>query len=178
MKKRLLITLFGLLIILLMVCFSNLTLVKQYNRNYSYTLSRDIRSKVIKETKGMNAVDILNYSIEFTSKYLQFSENNNIPMGKANCIGYANFCSSIYNTAIFANNIKGYAKPVVGYVEFYKINLCSILKNIIPNQKYKNFVKNHDFVEFCIGDDLIYADPCIYDLIGTDCKTFRNGLDR
>jgi hypothetical protein len=136
-------------------------------------LNKELVDKINYDVKGMDADEIMDYSIELTAKYLQFSEHNNIDNGKANCVGYAKLCASICNYALRKNGRKGYAKPVVGQVELFGINLCPVLVACAPTHKWKLFVKDHDFVEFYCGNDIIFADPCVYDLLGSDCKTIK-----
>ena len=41
-------------------------------------------------------------------------------------------------------------------------------------QRYKGFVKDHDFVEIVWdGNKTIYVDPCLYDVIGNKVTTFK-----
>ena len=74
------------------------------------------------------------------------------------------------------NNIKGVAHPVVGQVYLNRgvsINLNQLAKKITP-QNLNNFVKDHDFVEVQCDGCIVYIDPCLYDLVGNNCKTFPN----
>lgn len=68
-------------------------------------------------------------------------------------------------------NIKVYHAR--GYIEnSLGINLCTVFKAIVP-QGYKNFVKDHDFIEICPaeGEYTYYLDPSIYDMLGLDIMT-------
>ncbi|WP_407403949.1 hypothetical protein [Sodaliphilus sp.] len=173
MKKNIAKILAIVILLVLLVGFtSSFTLVKQTNRINDYTLNKELREKVEKETSGMDEMAILNYSINTAASYLSFTEKNNINEHQANCVGYAKLCSSICNYALKVNHLAGNAKPAVGYVKFNGINTCTVLKNIVP-KKYKLFVSNHDFVEFHFGNQIIYADPCAYDLIGDKCITYN-----
>jgi hypothetical protein len=44
----------------------------------------------------------------------------------------------------------------------------------MPNRRLKNFTKDHDFVEFDFGGDIVYVDPNIYDYTGNMCRTSGN----
>lgn len=172
--KKILITTLVLLIPVLLILISGLKLVKTGNRQVSYSLTTEMRNQIDKETRGMTAFEIQIYSIEFTAKHLDFAKRNDISKGKANCVGYAQLCACVFNQALASNKLKGYAKPVVGYVKLGRLNICHVLRNLVTS-KYKNFVKDHDFVEFDYEgwiDGPRYADPCAYDLIGNDCMTF------
>lgn len=105
---------------------------------------------------------IIKFSLIFTAKQLTFAEKNNLGENEANCVGYAHVCSSICNYALVHHGYTPSAKPVVGYVSFCGINLCPILQRIVP-MKYKNFVKNHDFVELNTDSYCIYFDASLYD---------------
>ena len=95
-------------------------------------------------------------------------------MGKANCVGYAQLCAGICNQALAGNGIIGQAKPVVGYIESHGINWCKVLKAVAPKDSYKNFVKDHDFVELVTGSRTYYFDPSIYDVLGKKCLSTTN----
>ena len=77
--------------------------------------------------------------------------------------------SSICNYALQINNLNCKSRPVVGYVTFYGINLCNVLKALAP-QEWKNFVKDHDFVELELKDNIIFFDASLYDYY-IDCTT-------
>ena len=113
--KKILITTLVLLIPVLLI--SGLKLVKTGNRQVSYSLTTEMRNQIDKETCGMTAFEIQIYSIEFTAKHLDFAKRNDISKGKANCVGYAQLCACVFNQALASNKLKGYAKPVVGYVK-------------------------------------------------------------
>ena len=58
-----------------------------------------------------------------------------------------------------------------GYVSLFSINLCAILRFISPSE-YKDFVKDHDFVEIDFNNGkYIFVDPSIYDLTGSMLTT-------
>lgn len=121
----------------------------------------------------MNAEEIRSYSLKKTCSLLSFSVRNDLSDGKANCIGYAQMCASIFNYACRSNGLNSKAKPVVGYVMLYGINLCDVLKWCMPTKRWENFVKDHDFVEFNIDGQVIYADASAYDILWQDCKTSK-----
>ena len=50
----------------------------------------------------------------------------------------------------------------MGYVTFYGINLCDVLKALAP-QEVKNYVKDHDFVELELDDKVVFFDASLYD---------------
>ena len=117
----------------------------------------------------MEVEQIIDYSLSLTASELKFAFKNDITNGKANCVGYAQLCAAICNQAMAANGIEGKARPVVGYIESNGINWCKVLKAIAPKASYKNFVKDHDFVELTIGSRRYYFDPSIYDVFGFLC---------
>ena len=163
----------GILVVVTILVLSSFTLVKQHNRANTYRLPKSTSLQVKKETKGMNEKQIIDYSLNLTAIMLEFGAKNDLSNGKANCIGYAQLCSAICNEALKANGYKYRAKPVVGYVKFNGLNICNIAKSLMTNQKYKAFVKDHDFVELNTGDKTYYFDPSIYDVLGNKCLTIK-----
>jgi len=170
MKKKSIIVLVTLVIILWQYGFK---LEYQHDRNRTYTLSSIQKAQIKEETFGMSEQELYRYSIKYTSQSLSFSQRNNISNGHANCIGYATMCSAVYNYGVKANHLHGRSKPVVGYVTFCGINLCEVLKCLMPNKRLKEFMKDHDFVAFYYDGQTIYADASAYDLMFNDCKTTK-----
>lgn len=168
MKKKLLV------IVVLVVCICAILkgfgLVKTRNRpNANYSLSIQTKEKIQIEGMGLTPEECVKYSLKLTSENLRFTERNSIANGKANCVGYAILCSSICNYALQINHFNYKSRPVVGYVTFYGINLCNVLKALAP-QKWKNFVKDHDFVELELNDSIVFFDASLYDYY-IDCTT-------
>ena len=163
-------------ILMLTVMLTSFTLIKTGDRQKTYTLTQSMKKKVDAETKGMDVDKIIDYSLKLTASRLQFSINNDINKGKANCVGYAQLCASICNQALSANGIHGKAKPVVGYIESSGVNWCDVLKAVGPKDSYKNFVKDHDFVELVTTSKTYYFDPSIYDVLGNKCLSIKTRL--
>lgn len=149
----------------------SMKLMRTSERIYDNSLSLSLKEKVTEETKGMDMEQIIDYSLSLTASKLRFAVKNDIDNGKANCVGYARMCAAICNQALNVNDIEGSAKPVVGYIESNGINWCQVLKAIAPKTSYKNFVKDHDFVELTTGSKRYYFDPSIYDVLGKKCLT-------
>ncbi|MCQ2257448.1 MAG: hypothetical protein MJZ41_05565 [Bacteroidaceae bacterium] len=171
MKKLKIIGFAILILIVIYVVWSPLTLTKFGDRTNPYHPDAALKEEIKAETAGMSAEEIRLYSIKKTAKRLSFTVKNNLANGKANCVGYAQMCAGISNYAFRTNGINASAKPVVGYVMFYGVNLCDILKWCMPNKRWKNFVKDHDFVEYHIDGKTIYADASLYDVFWKDCET-------
>lgn len=150
-----------------------LSLAKIDGRSNPYYPTSPLLSEIREDTKGMSAEEIRVYSVKKTAWTLSFAVKNNLSKGEANCIGYAQMCASISNYAFRVNEINASAKPVVGYVMFYGINLCDVLKWCMPSKRWENFVKDHDFVEYHIDGQTIYCDASAYDLIYKDLKTTK-----
>lgn len=164
----------GVVAVILIVAYNVWTpwaLVKSDDRQITYSPDQELRTMIASETKNMTGEEILEYSIKKTANSLTFTAENDVTHGKANCVGYAQMCAGISNYAFQVNGLDSKAKPVVGFVMFYQVNLCDVLKGCMPNKRWENFVKDHDFVEYHINGSIIYADASLYDLIGTDCKT-------
>ena len=161
-------------ILSLTISLSSFTLIKTGDRQKIFTLPQSMKVKVDAETKGMDIKKIIDYSLKLTASRLQFSRYNDFKHDKTNCVGYARLCASICNQALATNGINGYAKPVVGYIESNGINLCNVLKAAAPKDSYKNFVKDHDFVELVTDSKTYYFDPCMYDVLGKKCLSTTN----
>ena len=154
--------------------FMSFNLVKTGDRQKTCTLTQSMKVKVNTETTGMDIEQIIDYSLTLTASRLQFSRYNDSEMGKANCVGYAQLCASICNQAFSANGVNAQAKAVVGYIESNGINWCDVLKSVVPKDSYKNFVKDHDFVELVTESKTYYFDPNIYDVLGKKCLKITN----
>lgn len=149
------------------------SLVKTGERHNIYIASTSLKIKVSEDTKGMDVEEIIDYSLTLTASHLQFSYHNDLDNCKANCFGYAQLCASICNQAFASNGIDGQAKPVVGYIKSLGINWCDVFKAVAPKDNYKNFVKDHDFVEVVTDSRTYYFDPSIYDVLGKKCLTIK-----
>ena len=132
-------------------------------------LPQSVRERIEKECKVAEPEACAVYGMKLTCELLRFSKKNDIDAGAANCVGYAQLCSAVCNYALEKNGMHNRAKPVVGYVTFCGLNLCKVLKSVVP-EKYKNFVKDHDFVEINLGERVRYFDASLYDY-GIDCTT-------
>lgn len=172
-NRKLLYALCGIVTIVIFYVIMPLTLVKTSDRPNPYHPDQALLSAIKEDTKGMSAEEIRNYSVKKTAKMLSFTVKNNLSKGEANCIGYAQMCAGISNYAFRVNGIKASAKPVVGYVMCCGVNLCNVLKWCMLSERWENFVKDHDFVEYHIDGQTIYSDASAYDLIYRDCKTTK-----
>lgn len=173
MKKKIIIAL--VLAFVAYLFWPKLKLVKAADRHGTeYQLSQELKQRIADEAQSLDEAALIDYSIHLTAELLKFAEHNDIEAGRANCVGYAQLCSSICNYGIKVNHLRGEAKPVVGYVSWAGFNLCDIAKALAPS-KYKSFVKDHDFVEYLVKDGHLYAslyfDASLYDLVFTKCKT-------
>lgn len=171
-KKRFLYCLLALVVCGFLVA-QGLRLVKTNDRPAPGTaLSAQIKSQIGRECKSSKPEDFVKYSMRLTADLLSFTEKNDLDNGKANCVGYAVLCSRICNYAFQVNGMGYRAKPVVGYVSFYGVNLCRLLQAVAP-QRWKTFVKDHEFVELQLEDRPLFFDASLYDF-NLDCTTTRN----
>jgi hypothetical protein len=168
MRKKIFVLL-GVIVVLLTLCSFDLVKERVVKED-SYSLSYDLKKQIEAETMGMDEIHILTYSVRLTASLLDFSEKNNIKNGKANCVGYAILCKAICNYAYQLNDYNIRVNHVRGYVSLMGMNLCKSARTISPT-KYKNFVKDHDFIELSLGNCCYYIDPSLYDLIGSNCMT-------
>ena len=158
-------------IILYYLGLSAFSLEKTSNRsNSEYPLSKELKERIKYESSTYYEFSPIELSLGITGSLLEFSEKNNIKNGKANCVGYAQLFTSIYNYALSIDGLDGRAKPVVGNIKWCGINICNVLKAIVP-KKYEDFVKDHDFVELEFEDNYVYIDPTLYDFCGRTGRT-------
>jgi hypothetical protein len=166
----------ALLMIIGRVTANTLTLSKIRDRQQDYVLPDSLKREIEKRAYfgDGEVMEALHYSIEYTADKLEFAQKNDINHGKANCVGYAKFCAAVYNYISELNGYAyGHAKPVVGTINLDKFDLCAIVSSYCVDKNWRNFTKDHDFVEFNFGEgsEIEYADPCLYDVIGTDAST-------
>ena len=164
MKKRLI-----LILLIISAAFylsaEALTLRKIRDRGYNpVSLSKEFRQKIAKDTKGLNERDIVIYCYEKTKEKLTFSTKcekfDDRKKTKMHCVGYAQVLSTICNYAFSVNGMKGKAKPVVGLVYMGGMNL-NAYSGLLP-EKWKNFTKDHDFVEVTMSDGkTMYVDASL-----------------
>ena len=142
-----------------------LSLKKLRDRGYNpVTLSKDFRQKITEDTKGLKERDIVLYCNKKTQEKLTFSTKcekfDDSRKTKMHCVGYAQVLSTICNYAFSVNGIKGKAKPVVGLVYLNGMNLNEY-SGLLP-EKWKNFTKDHDFVEVTFADGkTMYVDASL-----------------
>ena len=141
-----------------------ISLIKIGDRDYKYDyFPDDVKAEIESNTIGYSDEQIIKYSLDLTSKLLMFSEKNCLEKGEANCVGYAVLCSNICNYALSINNSTARTKPVVGYIKICGINICDLAQSLV-SPEYKNFVKDHDFVEYYKeGQESTFFDPSLYD---------------
>ena len=156
---------FCLCIVLFLI--SQIRFHKEMDRNIAtYSLSMDLKEQI----KDMCATidtpkDIIRQSSNMTSNELSFTAKNNIQCGKANYVGYAQLTSAIINYAFQVKKLPYKAKPVVGKVYLFGLDLNNVAQKRLP-KKHRPFFKDHDFVEVDLGDKTIYVDSSLQDLTG------------
>lgn len=167
------------MLFLLSLFLFRLELVKQYDRPGSVEIPDSIKNELIINTSNLSEIEIINYCVDITANLLEFSFKQDSlfkhNIFKAHCVTYAKVCASLCNEAFKANNIKAEAKPVVGYIKCFGINLCKWYYSL--NTKHKNFFKDHDFVEIQGINYTIYVDPCLKDLINNDLKYYERRIN-
>ena len=144
---------------------SSLRLVKDTVVDSSYSISDEIKTQISLSTNGLGDSEIADYCLKLTLKELEFSKQNDISNGSANCVGYAQFFKSVCNYAYTVNAREVTVEHVRGYIFSFGVNLCKVAKAIVP-AKFKGFVKDHDFVEVDFGDYQCYLDPSLSNVFG------------
>ena len=171
--KTILLGIVGCILVCITSCISlesRLSLKKIKDRqSANIEIPRDLKETIDNDIQEVSdESDLEEYCVEKTADYLTFAEHNDISNHKANCVGYAKLCASVYNYLCRKHGYQAYAKPVVGYVYFNESNLCSAISDLAPEYRY--FFKDHDFVEFHTPREVLIEDPTAYDLIGTGLK--------
>ena len=132
-----------------------LSLKRIRDRGYNpVSLSKNFIQKIAEDTRGLGEREIVIYCNKMTQEKLTFSTKcekfDDKKKTKMHCVGYAQVFSTICNYAFSVNKIKGSAQPVVGHVYMNGMNLNDYSK-LLP-EKWKNFTKDHDFVEVTLSD--------------------------
>lgn len=165
-KRKLIKSIVCVILFLAIACFvfiSQLRLEKErYRTTQEYALTSDIKDR-ISLIASNNPIEVIKASNDLCCELLSFSAKNDIPNGKANCVGYAQLSSAIINYAFKLNDMPYKARPVVGQVYCCGINLTALSQKILP-KKHKPFFRDHDFVEVDLGDKTIYIDSSLQDL--------------
>lgn len=148
-------------------------LKKLHDRPYteaelSESLKRDIEAMIVPHDSD---ISVINDCLSLVATELSFAQKNDIPNHKANCVGYAKYAADVINYAFKVKHINDHAKPVVGHVISFGINLNKVLPWFV-SKKHKSFVKDHDFIE----TNNYYIDPTIYDSTDGDFSWFINYL--
>lgn len=172
-NKRITIWIIGILLCIyavFKVCAYNISLSKIKDRKTApIEMSQSLKGRIQKETQGMDKAEVIDYSVKLTANLLTFSATQgklgDNKESKANCVGYARLCASICNYGFRQNHIQAKAKPVVGYVYLWNINLCKLISHN-TSDKLSLFTKDHDFVDI----NGKFVDPCIYDILNVEAK--------
>ena len=137
---------------------------KDRDRNIiNCTLTSDLKNQVAEISN--NSYTPIKKCSKLACETLSFTTKNNIQNDKANCVGYAQLTSAIINYAFQVKELHYKAKPVVGKVYLFGIDLNNVAQKILP-KKHRPFFKDHDFVEVVLGDKTIYVDSSLQDLTG------------
>lgn len=155
----------GVAVIIMVMILMPISFVKTSDRGATHDyFPEELKGRIKAETAGYSDVEIVKYSLDLTAELLRFTRVNALKDGKANCVGYAQLCSNICNYAFAARHSKARTKPVVGYIAICGIDMCKVAYFLAP-AKDKNFVKDHDFVEYRHQDGTTsFFDPSIYDV--------------
>lgn len=159
----------------LLFLISQIKFEKDMDRNVvTCCLARDLKERTEEICKASDSPEkILSECSELVCKELTFTAKNNIPNGKANCVGYAQLTSAIINYAFQVKKLPYRAKPVVGKVYLFGIDLNNVAQKILP-QKHRPFFKDHDFVEVDLGDKTVFIDTSLQDLTGLTFMRINN----
>lgn len=178
MHKRTIIKLIGWLIICLsgfIFLFSQIKLDKRRDRSViPCAITPDLKTSIERICKYSDSPEkIIKDCSGLACKELSFTAKNNIQCGKANCVGYAQLTSTIINYAFQVKKLPYKAKPVVGKVHLFGIDLNNVAQKILP-KKHRSFFKDHDFVEVDLGNKTVFIDSSLQDLTGLTFMQINN----
>lgn len=129
-----------------------------------YILTSDLKKRIAEICiVAQTPQTIIEGCSKITCSELSFAANNDIPNGKANCVGYAQLTSAMINYAFKTKNLPYKSKPVVGKVYLFGVDLNNVTQYILPS-KHRPFFKDHDFVEIDLGNQTVYIDSSLQDL--------------
>ncbi len=169
LKRKIINIIIGLLICICggLCLISKIKFNKDRDRNIiNCTITSDLKSQVAQISNNSDTPqDIIKKCSNVACETLSFTAKNDIQNGKANCVGYAQLTSTLINHAFQIKNLSYHAKPVVGKVYLFGIDLNNISQKILP-PKHRPFFKDHDFVEIDLGNKTVYIDSSLQDLTG------------
>lgn len=177
MLKRKIINIIGLLICIWggLCLISQIKFNKDRDRNIiNCTITSDLKNQVAEISNNSHTPeDIIKRCSNLACETLSFTTKNDIQRGKANCVGYAQLTSATINYAFKIKNLPYKAKPVVGKVYLFGINLNNVAQKILP-QRHRLFFKDHDFVEINLDDKTVFIDSSLQDLTGLTYMQINN----
>lgn len=160
--------LMGILLASYLLFICGLSLHKTANRpSGAYSLPEEDRQELLANIASISdETEIIKRCNEFVCEKLSFHRKNNLKAREANCVGYAQYTATVLNAAFKHKGLSSRARPVVGQVHFYGINLHLFAIAILPSN-LKSFFKDHDFGEISKENgDTVYIDTSLQDLIG------------
>lgn len=172
---KVLLIILGIGCCLLLFIVSQIKFEKETDRNVvTYPLASDLKERTEDICNDFDSPEkIIKECSELVCKELSFTAKNNIPNGKANCVGYAQLTSALINYAFQVKKLPYKAKPVVGKVYLFGIDLNNIAQTILP-PKQRPFFKDHDFVEVNLGDKTVFIDSSLQDFTGLTYMQINN----
>ena len=168
-KSRRVLVIIGFLLCLcigvLIVAFHSMRLEKIGYRNGEYKFTETHIKIIESECAGItNIEDLIDKCGKIVCNQLTFKFHNDLNHGEANCVGYAKFHAAVLNYAFRINNLSHKARPTYGKAYLCGIDLHPLFKSIVP-KKYEPFFKDHDYTEIDLGDEILYVDTSIQDLL-------------
>lgn len=171
MKKKLIYCAFisGFLLCLclgvLVVALHSMRLEKIGYREGEYKLT-EAQIKIIESecAEITNIEDLIDKCSDIVCEQLMFKYHNDLNNGQANCVGYAKFHSAVLNQAFKIIYQSYKARPVYGKAFLWGMNLHPLFKSIVP-KKFEPFFNDHDYTEIDLGEEYIYTDTSIEDLL-------------
>ena len=125
-----------------------LTLHKTANRPHmSYYFNEEEMERLVTLLDSATSeAETINICNTFACNNLSFHQKNNLRNGEANCVGYAQYSSAVLNYAFSYKGFSSTARPVVGQIYLYGLNIHPLMLSVLPDN-LTSFFKDHDFVE-------------------------------
>lgn len=169
-KRRTFLVFFGVILFACvgsaLVALHSMRLEKIGYRDGVYKLTEEQRKVIESECQDIKDIeDLINKCNKLVCRQLSFAYRNSIDDGKANCIGYAMHHAAVLNHAFKINHLPYKARQVYGRAYLWGIDLHPFFKAIVP-EKYEQFFSYHDYTEIEMGEEYLYVDTSIQDLLG------------
>ncbi len=129
------------------------------------TMSRAMAEAIEEECAELEEAEaIIKRCSRIVCDSLQFSYQNDLAEGKANCVGYAQLTAETLNHAFRTKGLPFRAKPVYGRFHLMGNDIHPFIMTLLPS-KYKSFFYDHDYTEINLDGEKVFIDTSLQDLL-------------